>query len=68
MQKFCMSYQYWELILRGRKKEREIYLTSAECGAACDSILLLENGFVILLPLVLEVRRELMPEAEESVG
>lgn len=29
---------------------------------------LLENGFVLLLPLVLEIRGELVPDAEDSIG
>lgn len=29
---------------------------------------LLENGFVLLLPMVLEVRGELVPDGEERVG
>lgn len=29
---------------------------------------LLENGFILFLPLILEVRGEFMPDAKESVG
>lgn len=41
--------------------------TTTGCRATC-SIPLLENGFVLFLPEVLEVRRELVPDAEERVG
>ena len=41
---------------------------AAGCRAAWDYVPLLENGFVLLLPLVFEVRGELMPDAEERVG
>ena len=40
----------------------------AGCRSACVTVPLLENDFVLLLPLLLEVRGELVPDAKDSVG
>lgn len=37
-------------------------------GLEYDTIPLLQNGFVLLLPVVLKVGGELVPDAEDSVG